>query len=233
LVAIAGLLLLGMLFVALGVWQLQRAAQSRATRERFAEAAEQSSLADLPADLGGEALRFRRVQVRGSYAPERQFLLDNMVHDGVVGYQVLTPFRPRGEDRWLLVNRGWLRAGPDRSVLPDVRIGSAERTLSGRIERLPRPGLRLDAAPADFTAASLAVLSYPTAAELAASLRQPLFDYQVLLDATEADGYLRAWVAPGVGPERNIVYAGQWLLLGGGAVAAAVVIAAKSARRRS
>ena len=231
LVAIVGLLAFAALFVYLGFWQLQRAATNREVVASFAAGAAAALLPELPAALGA-AERFRRLDVRGAYAEGPQFLLDNMLHDGVAGYQVLTPLHVAGSPQWLLVNRGWLAASGDRAVLPQVPVGTEERHVTGRLERLPRPDLRLGAPPSNEMVTDVTVVQYPTATELAAALGAELFDYQLLLDPAEPDGFVRDWRAPGVGAERNLSYAGQWLLLAVGAAAAAVTILIKTLRRR-
>jgi surfeit locus 1 family protein len=229
-VAIAGLLAVGALFASLGAWQLDRAASSRATRAQFDGGAAEAALETLPESLD-DADRFRRLELRGAYVG-RQFLLDNMLHEGRAGYHVLTPLRVSGRRERVLVNRGWIPAGGDRRVLPDVEVDGAARVLSGRLERLPRPGLRL-AADGDggAPASGVVVLQYPTAADLAGRLGEPVFDYQLLLDAGRPDGFVREWRAPGVAPERHLGYAGQWFALAIGAVAAAIVIAYRTRRR--
>ena len=94
-----------------------------------------------------------------------QVLLDDRIHDGAAGYEVLTALE-LADGRNVLVNRGWIRADVDRRVLPDVSVDGDEREVSGRLERLPRPGLRLGSArgtaPAD---APVIVAVYPTAAD--------------------------------------------------------------------
>jgi surfeit locus 1 family protein len=230
-VAIAGLLLLGTLFAALGAWQLERAEQSRATLARFAAGANEAVLTLPPRELTDDA-RFRRLEVRGELVADPQFLLDNMLHEGVSGYHVLTALRVPGLSEHVLVNRGWLAAGGDRRVLPDVTVIGGARLVTGRIERLPRPGLRLGAAPPSGPATGVVVLQYPTADELAALFGEAVLDYQLLLDPAEPGGYLRDWRAPGVPPERNLGYAGQWFALAIGAVAAAVVMMFRTGRRK-
>jgi len=230
LIAVVALLALGAVLARLGVWQWQRAAEARAIGERFAAALADAPLTAPPADADRESLRFREAELRGEYVPDRQFLLDNMVHDGVAGYHVLTPWRADGGG-WVLVNRGWVPANPDRSVLPSVVLDAAPASVRGRIERLPRPGLDLGGGAADGRrTAPVEVVEFPTAAELGRSLRHGVHDYQLLLDAEESAGYVRDWVAPGLSPERHLVYAGQWLLLAGGAIAASVVIAIRGRR---
>jgi surfeit locus 1 family protein len=228
--AIFGLLALAALFASLGAWQLRRAEASRATLAQFASGTAGALLESLPRQLDDDA-RFRRVALRGEYVPQPQFLLDNMIHEGAAGYHVLTALRLPGVAERVLVNRGWVPAGADRSVLPDVAVDANARRVSGWLERLPRPGLRLGEEPADRAAATV-VLQYPTAAELARRLAAPVFDYQLLLDAGAEDGYVRDWRAPGIAPERHWSYAGQWLALALGALAAAIVMAVRAWRRK-
>ena len=76
------------------------------------------------------------------------------------------------------------------------------------------------------------MLQYPTAEALASRLGEPVFDYQLLLDAAAPDGYVREWRAPVLAPERHLAYAGQWAALALGAAAAALVIAFRTARRK-
>jgi surfeit locus 1 family protein len=230
-VAIGALLVFGALFASLGAWQLRRAEASRETFSSFATRAVEAPLTALPDDFD-EAQRFRRIEVRGEYLPEPQFLLDNMLHDGVAGYHVLTGLRVAGRRELVLVNRGWMPLGGDRRVHPRVAVDAAPRLIVGRIERLPRPGMRLGSAAAAGTATTTIVLQYPTADDIGRVLGEPVLDYQLLLDSAEADGYVREWRAPGMQPERHVSYAGQWLALAIGAVAAALVIAWKTARRR-
>src|SRR5262245_36910405 len=150
-----------------------------------------------------------------------------MIHEGTAGYHVLTPFRA-ASGGWVLVNRGWLPANPDRNVLPAVTLDVAPPSVRGRIERLPRPGLDLGGGAVGSAAAPVEIVEFPTAAELADRLGHGVHDYQLLLDAEEPAGYVRDWLAPGLSPDRHLVYAGQWALFAGGAVTAAVVIAIRA-----
>ena len=227
LAAVLGLLALAALFAWLGAWQLTRAETSGAALAQFASGAEDRALASLPLVLADD-LRFRRVEIDGEYVAEPQFLLDNMLHEGAAGYQVLTALRVPGTDERVLVNRGWVPAG-ERAVLPEVAVGGGARTVTGRLEHLPRPGMRLGEQAADHGDA-VVVMQYPTAAELAQRLGAPVFDYEVLLDPIAEDGYVRDWKAPGMAPERHLAYAGQWLALCLGALATAIVLAVRAVR---
>ena len=189
---------------------------------------------DLPRELD-EDLRFRRVEVRGELVAEPQFLLDNMLHDGVAGYHVLTALRVAGRSEHVLVNRGWVADGrrSARVARRRHRAATCGPSQAGSSDCLG-PGMRLGADDAsDAAAVPVAVLQYPTAAELARRLGQPVYDFELLLDAAEPDGFVREWQPPGVPPERNVAYAGQWFALCLGAFAAAVVMAFRTARRKT
>jgi len=227
-VAITGLLALAVACSFLSVWQFRRAAESRAVTARFAAAADEPALDAVPAELTDD-LRFRRLAVSGRYVPEPQFLLDNRVHDGVAGYDVLTAF-DLADGRTLLVNRGWVEAGPDRSVLPDIAIEADERAVLGQIDRLPRAGVRLGASSAPAAEhAPVIVVVYPTAEELGSLLGARPLDYVLSPDAGEPDSFIRDSEPPVLTPERHLAYAGQWALFALGAVGAAAAIA-RSAR---
>jgi surfeit locus 1 family protein len=195
------------LFIRAGFWQLDRAGQKLALQTSFAVGAEAERLRVLAGSEEAGKLRYRRFELAGSFDPEHQILLDNMVSGGLNGYQVLTPFRIG--NKVVLVNRGWVPAAPDRSLLPDISVDATPRTIVARLNRLPAPGIRLDA---PMTTANVwpKRMLYPDQQALAAILGLDVPDYQLLLEPDQADGYQRDWQAVGTGPERNYGYAFQW-----------------------
>jgi surfeit locus 1 family protein len=104
------------LTIALGFWQLQRAAEKRALEE-----ARLASYGTLPLDerrLGGSD-DYSRFRLRGRFDTGRQFFVDNHSRHGTSGYLVVTPFETVGGQR-LFVNRGWVAAPQSRATLPIV-----------------------------------------------------------------------------------------------------------------
>ncbi len=204
------LVIVGVVCARLGLWQVHRAAESRTIIASFAAAESAAPLTALP-EHASQAVRYRRVRLQGHYVPRRQFLVDNIVRQSRVGYYVLTPFEPDHGRRWVIVNRGWVPAGMDRSVRPDVRVDADERTIVGRLANLPAPGLRLGKPAPDNANDPLPVLSYPSMADLEGRVGRELFGYQLQLDADLPDGFERMWSAPVVmSPARHWGYVGQW-----------------------
>lgn len=121
--------------VVLGLWQLERAQEKMEIKQAF-----EARGALPPVEVGTDAVmledaHFRRAEVRGTFRPDYQILLDNKVYRGRAGYHVLTPLQVAGSDWWLLVNRGWVPWGPDRGRLPDVDTPEGAVYLRGRLRR--------------------------------------------------------------------------------------------------
>lgn len=199
------------IFSSAGLWQLGRAAWKRELFAAYARGEQSAPRDGLVADADAAGERYRRLRVTGRYDAVRQVLLDNSVLDGRPGYQVLTPLRTSAGA--VLVNRGWVPADGDRHRLPDLAVDDAIRTLTGRLDFLPRPALRLDAAPPAADAAWPRLLSFPDSVGIAAQLGYPLRSYQLLLDPDERDGYRREWRPALMAPERHVAYAVQWFAL--------------------
>lgn len=201
------LILLLTLFVSAGVWQLGRAGEKYDLKAAFSAGSITAVLPELVADKEAEDYRFRRFQLQGRYDAAHQILLDSIVEGGRIGYQVLTPFDTNGN--LVMVNRGWVPASADRAILPDIDVPAEMRTITVRLNRFPVPGMRL-AAPAVAADVWPQRMLFPVRDEIAAALDKPVPDYQLLLDEDQPDGYLRAWRAVDVGPERHYGYAFQW-----------------------
>lgn len=199
----------GALFVSLGAWQLGRAQQKLELQAAFSQAAAGGRIVLGVRTPTPELLATHGAAARGSYDTDRQLLLDNQSRDRVPGYRVWTPLR-LDSGGWLLVDRGWVAANPDRRRLPSIGVSRAPREVQGYWRPLPEPGLRLDDDPCvakDFPR----VVNYPTRAQLACVLGGEVADGVLLLEAAQPDGYVREWTLPNpVPPARHYAYAAQW-----------------------
>ena len=212
-----------------GFWQLGRAEEKQTLFTAFEQSADNEALRDPITDEDVEKYLYRRITLTGRYEPKHQILLDNMVHKGQPGYQVLTPLRIGATA--VLVNRGWLYGNPDRSVLPNVTVTDKIRNVTGRLYRLPSVGYALEP-PASTAQTNKPVrLSFPTAAEITTQVGFPVHNYQLLLDSTEADGYTREWRPALMSPEKHLAYAIQWFMMAITIVIIYVALTIRKARR--
>jgi surfeit locus 1 family protein len=118
------------LTLALGAWQLARAAEKEQLALRFFEGQAGSPV------VASDALvllpPYTRVRLRGHFDPERYFLLDNRTRAGRVGYEVIGVFH--GDDsRNYLIDRGWVAAPPRREELPRVTVPGGNVEIIGAV----------------------------------------------------------------------------------------------------
>lgn len=105
------ILALGVTFVLLGFWQLDRWGERRLDNSvnaaRFQ--AEATGVSQLVAEMGDDpaSLEFRRAQATGTFVPSEEVLLRSQVRDSRAGFDVITPLLLEGGEV-VLVDRGWV-----------------------------------------------------------------------------------------------------------------------------
>lgn len=175
--------------------------------------------------------RYSQLRLAGRFDSSRQILLDAMVLDGIPGYHVLTPFRVEG-GAGVLVNRGWIPAPKSRGELPAVAVDEKPRNLLGRIDELPRPGLRLGQTERVETNDWPKRMLFPTIADAEAVLGMSLLPFQLLLASDEPAGYERRWAPRVMAPDKHRGYALQWFTFAAVALAGFVAFGIAGARTR-
>lgn len=187
-----------------GKWQMNRASE----KERL-QAAYDRGAADPPINLSATAVAaedvlLRRVQAQGEFVPQATVLLDNRIHAGVAGYHVLMPLRIAGSSMHVLVNRGWIAAGPDRNRLPEIRTPSSTITISGVAVV---PGRFLELAKADESGVVWQNLTIERFVRQKGLAVQPIVIEQT---GGPDDALVRAWPRPDFGIATHYGYAVQW-----------------------
>lgn len=196
------------LFVSLGMWQWNKGVRRESEWQAFARGA------DPAIALGSRGVedvaRFGHVTVTGRFDGAHQFLLENEIHDGNDGYQVLTPFE-LADGRTLLVDRGWVPFTGYQDRLPDVRLDApGEHTLAGRLDNLPAGGLAFGRSRPPPGERWPKLTAFPRMSWLEAALGRRVAPRILLLDARMPFGYVREWTPPGMPPLRNMAYGIQW-----------------------
>jgi len=188
-------------FAALGVWQINRGLEKRASRAAFNDQSSFTRFVD-----GAEVRAYQSIEVDGNFVSEQQFLLDNIILNSRYGYYVLTPFDPGGGKPLLIVNRGWIeRSASD----PAIEVGEALMTVRGRVGSLPKAGTRKGYAIVSRESWPK-VAVWPTLADLQSALGGELQPFVLLMDPADDNGFLRHWVPEEMGPGKHFGYALQW-----------------------
>lgn len=205
-----GLLLLIATTVALGNWQRQRAYDKQALRDQYEVASRAPSLAldaDTPVAADPARFRFRAVRAQGMYDAAHQLLIDNRVHAGRAGFDVVAPLKLEGAG-YVLVDRGWIAQGASRAALPQVPPPAGTVVVEGRINLPPARYLELGA---DSNAGP--IRENLDIARIAASSGLPLLAFVVEQTQDTGDGLVRDWPAPDFGIEQHKSYMVQWYSL--------------------
>lgn len=213
------------LFVVLGNWQSRRAEEKLAVRARL-DALAAAAPVRLPATpLVPSDYAGRRVTVRGEYVPRHAVLIDNRIHKGVAGYHVVMPLTIEGGEAHVLVNRGWVAAGPRRDELPRIATPAGSQSIEG-IAVVPS-GRVYELAP-DATHGP--VRQNLVVERIAAETGLPLQPLVVLQTNEAGDGLVRAWERTDAGVNTHRAYALQWYALALLTVVVYVVLGFRSVR---
>ena len=198
------------LTIRLGNWQSDRAEYkiSQQAQLDVALSAPPLKFADLPSTTNvATALRYRNLELSGSFVENERYLLDNRIVDGKAGYGVLQIFRlspvSGGSERTILVDRGWVAAALDRTMLPKLETPSGIVTITGRINQPPSRN------PGTFDNGPDTRLNYVNLEEISKRIGRAL--EPMIVEQTTGPGFTGvARPAPGANFERNRGYQLQW-----------------------
>jgi surfeit locus 1 family protein len=205
-----GLAVLVATTVGLGNWQRHRGAEKEALREQYELAARQPPLELTAATADIAALRFRPVRARGEFDGRQQILIDNKVHGGHPGFDVVTPLKIAGRDRYVLVDRGWIAQGAHRSELPQAPPPAGEIGVEGRINLPPAHYLELK-----MDAGQGPVRQNLDIDRIAAASGLPLLPFVIEQSGDAGDSLVRDWPPPDFRIDRHRGYMVQWYSLAG------------------
>ena len=202
--------------VSLGNWQVRRVEEKLALQERFENRGRGATLqvSSRPAEV--KDVEYARVSVHGEFLPHHAILLDNRVRNGVAGYDVLTPVRIEGGELCVLVNRGWIAAGPRRDVLPKFPTPAGPQSLEGIAVAASGRYFELggDHAAGKKTGAAVEpVWQHLNLERYAQTTRLTLQPFLIRQTSASDDGLARIWERPDRGVNIHRGYAFQWYSL--------------------
>lgn len=201
------------LLVKLGFWQLDRAKEKEALKEQVLTKQKLAPLSSLPVNgNSSKSLYWRRASLQGDLKAEPVFLLDNQVYKGQAGYFVYSVLELEG-NRNLLVNRGWIKANPDRSKVSIPKTVDSEERLSGLIKAPPATGWLLAEDSDESLANGIVRLQHIDPDSINDRYHLNNVPYVFRLDKDSPSGFIRDWSAPGFGRDKHLGYAFQWFAL--------------------
>lgn len=202
--------------LALGLWQLERADQKMALSSDYLK-----KISMEPVDVNDifhnqaetDGLIWRHAIVHGSYDEKFHYLLDNQVLNGEAGYFIYTPLKISPGETFVLVNRGWLGAGPDRKRPPAFGTPSGDIALDGIIKNPPVTGILLSDDVYEQMTGGMVRVQKIDLGEIGYRSKKTFLPVIFRLNPAADSGFIRTWQEPGFGSEKHLGYAYQWFLL--------------------
>jgi surfeit locus 1 family protein len=199
--------------IGLGLWQLDRAEQKLRLQAEYDQRLQEPVVRLMSVLENPESLRFHRISARGHFEPEHQILIDNRVQQGQAGYHVLTPLRLEDGTVRVLVNRGWVPLGRDRSVLPVLDTPKGLIKVTGLATVPQTKGFHLGGAKSPGKAWQ-PVWQFLDLDVYRKNVAFPVQPIVILLDPDNANGgFVREWARLDAGITTHQGYAFQWFSL--------------------
>ncbi|MDG1184287.1 MAG: SURF1 family protein [SAR86 cluster bacterium] len=194
-----------LVFVFLGIWQIERAANKEGLLQDF-----NSEQESPPTRLTSQSPNWSRVFVDGVFDSSRQILIDNQIHNGKVGYKIFTPFR-FDENKIVLVDRGWIGQGQSRSDLPQLNILEKKSRIIATVTS-PEQGVL---AGSELLTNEWPRVSQSKAVEVIASaFNEPILDIVLVLDPGSSQITEFIQIKPfAITPVKHYGYAMQWFTM--------------------
>lgn len=234
-------------FVNAGFWQLRRLDERR-TANALIVAREESPAAPLtevlPSGTGASAdevadVRYRAVQVTGTYRTDQQVLVPNRTYDSQPGFWVITPLR-LADGSAVAINRGWV---PFATTTPDgpwdaFAPPGGPVTVTGLARESQARSTGVVGGPKDASEGTLRELARVDLARLGQQVDEPLWPVYVDLITQDPpqtnDLELPVPVPrPDLSEGPHLGYAGQWFIFATLTVIVYPLLLRRTARREA
>ena len=200
------------LLLILGYWQLLRADEKQEIVNQYQTNRQQPSLTDAQMLDNGQDYQYRQAAIQGEADNERVIILDNRVKYGRPGYEVLQAITISGSAKKLLINRGWVPADLNRSILPVIPSLTGNIQLRGYLYRTLKGGYRLDDGVRNLAQGPSRV-GWITVERAEQLFGESFYPYQLRLDSDSVGALETGWPTVSIYPEKHTAYAVQWFAM--------------------
>ena len=193
--------------LALGNWQLDRAAQKVAIQVAMDIEGRKPivATATLLAAPDKTKLVKQRAVLQGTWVAEKTVFLDNRQMNAKVGFFVVTPLQLNSSDAVIWVQRGWIQRNfEERALLTRIATPDGLVSVEGRIAPPPSKLYELGAPSTGAIRQNLDLEQFRTETGL------PLLPVMLQQTGAPSEGLLRDWPAVNLGIDKHYGYAFQW-----------------------
>ncbi len=202
------LTLLGMaVTIALGRWQLGRAAEKEALQASMDAQSSKHPVdaAALLASSNPASLVHLPATLRGQWLASQTVYLDNRQMHAKVGFFAVTPLRLEASEQVVLVQRGWVaRNFEERDKVPAITTPDGVVVVQGRMAPLPGKLFELG------RPSVAAIRQNLDLEQLRQQIHAPVLPVILVQTGPASEGLQRDWPAINLGVEKHYGYALQW-----------------------
>ena len=199
-------------FIVLGFWQIDRADQKNALNSNYTDRQQEAAIVLDKNNVINEksSLLWRKVEFEGSFINKQNIILDNQIFNQIAGFNIITPFKIKGSDSIVLVNRGWHPNLKNREMLPVINEIKGERSLLGYIAGFPVSGIKLGKNNIETLNSQIFRFQRLDTLELNYFLSANVMPYMIYLDPIIDKEFYEIFKLPAPDSQKNYGYAFQW-----------------------
>ena len=219
-------------FIVLGFWQIDRADQKNVLNSNYTDRQQEAIIVLDKNNVIDEksSLLWRKVEFEGSFINKQNIILDNQIFNQIAGFNIITPFKIRGSDSLVLINRGWHPNLKNRETLPIINEISDERILQGHIASFPVSGIKLGKNNIETLNSQIFRFQRLDAAELNYFFSAKIMPYMIYLDPIIDKELYGNFKLPAPDSQKNYGYAFQWFAF---AITLLIIFIRLSMKRKS
>ena len=199
-------------FIVLGFWQIDRADQKNTLNSNYTDRQQEAAIVLDKNNVIDEksSLLWRKVEFEGSFINKQNIILDNQIFNQIAGFNIITPFKIKGSDSIVLVNRGWHPNLKNREMLPVINEIKGERSLLGYIAGFPVSGIKLGKNNIETLNSQIFRFQRLDTLELNYFLSANVMPYMIYLDPIIDKEFYENFKLPAPDSQKNYGYAFQW-----------------------
>lgn len=197
------------LFCNLGIWQLHRSHYKKnlltTFQQRLTEAPK--PFLQIANTINTNELQFQSVKLEGYYLNDLTMFVQNQFYQDQLGYEVLTPVKIDGQQKLLLIDRGWIPANKIHSI--DKVLG--KQPIVGYIKLINEYQFILGKNIMQPNSLPL-ILQKINIQDISQNTHRLFYPY-ILRLTTVQHAFIRHWIITTMTPERHMGYAIQWFTM--------------------
>ncbi|MCO7224636.1 SURF1 family protein [Pleionea sp. CnH1-48] len=195
----------------LGTWQLNRAEEKESLLNAQIQSTAKKSIS-LNSDTLSHVKDYQSVLFRGTLLKNFNVYIANEPHKGQDGYHIFSALELDGSKHIIWVNRGWVRALPDRRVLPDVELPPMSWSGEGEVYFFKGKPILYENALTKISDNQWLIQGrdFDLLKSVIQERQSLILPYIIRLAPKEKFGFVRDWQVVAMPPEKHIAYAIQW-----------------------